>query len=183
VPTRVEQLTSAIASGDTEAFAVFYETYFDAMLREAGRTTRLDEAFCLDVVHDACLRIIKSMSAMESEGQLMAWLKRVITSCAVDRLRAETRRRRREHEAARRRAEAATEHADDADAERLAWLRERLDELDGSQKRLLHQRFALERTLEGIGRALGMGPGAVDGRIRRTLGAMRSNAKEQFNDV
>ena len=169
----VARLTRAVASGDTEAFTMLYDTCFNLMYDEARRATQRDEAFCLDVVQDAMLRVIKSMKPMDTEAHLRGWLGRVVRSCAVDRLRSEIRRRRREAEAVRRRGvdEGAEDHG-----EALAWLRRRLAALDDTRRQLLWDRFGAGWTLQRIAESLGQSPGAVDGRIRRTLDQLRREA-------
>jgi RNA polymerase sigma factor (sigma-70 family) len=175
-PTR--QLTGAIASGDTEAFARFYRRWVDRMYEEAHRATGRDESFCLDVVHDAMLRVMKSIKPMDSEAALWGWLRLVVRSCAFDRLRREVRRRKRE------RAESAGPAADSRDdlAERLAWLRTELAQLDEREVALLTMRHRFGWTLRHIGSAAGLKSGAVDGRLRRTLSALRRRAEEAFNE-
>jgi RNA polymerase sigma factor (sigma-70 family) len=180
VEESIQQMTAAIASGDTEAFARFYRARFDSMYAEARRSTRRDEAFCLDVVQDAMMRVIKSMSPMESEGSLRAWLRAVVQCCAYDRIRAESRRARRERAAAQDRpAERAA--VDDLE-ERLAWLRHEWADLDQQQARLLVMRYRFGWTLRRIGEALGLKPGAVDGRLTRAVGELRSRAQEHFHE-
>ena len=95
--------TTAIARGDTKAFSVFYEERFEQLYRLARRLSGRDEAFCLDVVQDAMIRIMKSMRPIDTAVQLDRWLRAVVLSVIRDRLRRETRMQRRE----RRWAEAA----------------------------------------------------------------------------
>src|SRR5690606_20630028 len=90
------QTTSAIARGDAEAFAQFYEVWFDRMVLMARSVTGRDESFCLDVTQDAMLRIVRSMRPMATEDDLRRWLLRIVHTAALDRLRSEDRRRRRE---------------------------------------------------------------------------------------
>lgn len=176
----IQQMTAAIASSDTEAFARFYKARFDSMYAEARRCTRRDESFCLDVVQDAMMRVIKSMSPMGSEGSLSAWLRTVVQCSAYDRLRAEARRARRERAAVQHRP---PEQAVDEDLdEKLAWLRREWARLDQQQARLLVMRYRFGWTLRRIGEALGLKPGAVDGRLSRAVGELRSRAPEQFHD-
>ena len=99
VQSKVRSLTEAIASGNTEAFATFYRAWFDTMYAQARGASGRDESFCLDVVQDAMLRVIKSVPAMESADDLRRWLRVVVQSCAYDRFRAETRRKAREQRA------------------------------------------------------------------------------------
>src|SRR5882724_2227828 len=122
MPEPVDKLTPAMAAGDGRAVERFYRTYFEFMYRQARTITRRDEAFCLDVVQDAVLRVIRTVKPVASESQLFAWLRLVTQTAAYDLLKAETRRRRRETAVAVGAARAAEgiEPVDDAD-DRLPW--------------------------------------------------------------
>ncbi len=147
------QLSLAIASGDTEAFARFYEEWFDYMFACARQAVRRDESFCLDVVQDACCKLIRAMKPLPDEPSLRRYIAAAVQSCAYDRLRAEQRRRKREQAfASARREETA---ADTVLEEDLAWLRRELENLDDSQLNLLVMRHRFGWTLQRIGRALG----------------------------
>ena len=174
----IRQLTRAIASGDTEAFARFYRRWFDRMYAEANRVTGRDESFCLDVVHDGMMRVIRSLGPMDNEAVLWGWLRAVIRSCAFDRLRREMRRRRREQAG----AGIALPAAPDDLEERLAWLREELAQLDEREAALLTMRHRFGWTLRQVAGAAGLNPGAADGRLRRTLQTLRRRAKEAFDE-
>jgi RNA polymerase sigma factor (sigma-70 family) len=180
----IKALTTAIASGDTEAFARFYRAWFDAMYADAVRATGRDESFCLDVVQDAMLRIIRRMKPMATEGDLRRWLRAVVQSCAYDRLRGESRRRRREADAAAGRRNSAARTAPEPDElrRRLRWLEQQLRSRDDASVRILLMRHRFGWTLRQIGAALGVDPGAIDGRLRRLVGGLRRKAKEEFDD-
>ena len=93
-----------MAAGDAAAIEAFYRSYFDRLLSMAAsslRMKRYDEARCLDVVHDAMLRIVRCVKPMESEAHLLNWCRLVVQSCSLDRLRREQRRARREEAAAK----------------------------------------------------------------------------------
>ena len=92
-PPETIALTTSMAAGDGEAVGRFYLHYFDALCREARRATRRDEAFCLDVVQESVLRVIRNVRAIESPAQFEAWLRLVVRTCALDLLRREIRAR------------------------------------------------------------------------------------------
>lgn len=177
--TDIRQLTSAIASGDAEAFASFYRDWFAVAVADARRATGRDESFCLDVVQDAMLRVIRSIRTMDTQRQLRNWLRVVVQSCAYDRLRRELRRSRREAGSA---LSERVQDVVDADAERLAWLRREIAGMEAPEARLMVMRYRLGWTLEAIGRAVGLRPGAVDGRIRRSTKTLRQKAREQADE-
>lgn len=176
----VRSETAAIAAGDTASFSRFYERWFDVALREAIRVTGRDEQFCLDVVQESMMRVIRSIRPMAGESDVKRWLAAVVRSCAYDQLRRDGRRLRREHAAAR--AESQSPPATDLD-ERLAWLRAQLAALPAGEAAMLSMRFRLGWTLARIGQALGLKPGAVDGRMSRTLQTLRRAAQEDGDDA
>lgn len=183
------ETTGAIASGDTEALARFYDTWFERLLADARGATHRDESFCLDVVHDAMMKVIKSLKPIGSEPELRCWLKTVVYRCAFDRLRSEARRLERERAAAGGLAAEARAHDDSAGTDsreevldRLHWLDAQLRMMNEQPAQLLTMRYRLGWTLRRIGDALGLSPGAVDGRLSRITAKMRRNALEQINE-
>ena len=170
-------LTAAIASGDTEAFARFFGVWFGWMRREAARTTARDEAFCLDVVQDSMMRVIRSLKPMSTDDDLRRWLRVVVRSCAYDRLRREARARGRERAASGVwDTSTARRNADPELDERLRWLEGELQSIGDANAQLLLMRYRFGWTLQQIGFALGLGPGAVDGRLRRLVSMLRRRA-------
>jgi RNA polymerase sigma factor (sigma-70 family) len=172
-------LTAAIASGDPEAFARFYDAWFDRALAEARRCTGRDDEFCLDVVQDAMMRVIRFMRPLASEAAVYRWMRVVIRSCACDRLRADIRRRHRERHVAAKAPPAPA----GTDVDRLAWLHEQLEHLDEPDVHLLIMRHRFGWTLHRIGTALGMSHSAVDRRLRRLMERLRRSAKEDFDGL
>ena len=65
-----------MTAGNAKAVETFYSQYFDFLYHHARRATRRDEAFCLDVVQDAVIRIMRTIRRVESGGQAspgLAW--------------------------------------------------------------------------------------------------------------
>lgn len=179
MPLDARQITTAIVQGDAAALALLYQQCFDRLYSIVQRATGRDEAFCLDVVQSAFLRVIRSMKPIDTEAELDAWLRRVALTAAYDALRTERSSQRRDRAAAR--AEALTTelagHAT-AEAERLNALREELARLDGPALHLLEARHRLGWTLERLGRTLGIGPGAADGRLSRAHARLSARLSE-----
>ena len=173
----VAQLTSAVARGQEPAVELFYRRFFDLLYRHARQVSQRDESFCLDVVQDAMLRIIRTIRPVATEAQLVAWLKLIIKSVAYDALRRE--RRRKGREAAR--GTVVNQPATD-ESERLAWLRGQLLALDPPLVRLIELRFVHGWKLARIAQLLGLSVGTVDGRLRRALDRIRRQAGEMPND-
>ena len=175
----VREFTTAIASGDTDAFAAFFRRRFSEMYTEARRATGRDESFCLDIVQDAMVRVIRSMKPVETEERLRAWLRVVVQTCAYDRLRKEARRRRWEVAGADVRC---VDGKDEKLGEKLEWLRGELATLDDPHVQMLVMRYRLGWTLQRIGAALGLKPGAVHGRLGRLIASLRRRAQETFSE-
>ncbi len=168
LPSETRTRTAAVASGDTEAFARFFNEWFEWMRRESARLSGRDDAFCADVVQDSMMRVIRSLKPMDAEDGLRRWLRVVVRSCVYDRLRAEARRRARDH------AAGTPSRQPDADLQgRIRWLEEQLRSVGDANAELLIMRFRFGWTLRQIGNTLGLKPGAVDGRLRRLLSSLR----------
>ena len=177
----IHNLTAALAAGDPAAVEAFYRRYFDALYTQARRATGRDEAFCLDVVQESVLRVIRSVRAAHTEAQFRAWLKLVVQTTAYDLLRGESRRQKRELAMAT--VPAAVE-ADGAstDEERMQWLRAQIGAMDEQIVRMIEMRFERQWTLGRIAEALGLTIGTIDGRLRRALADLRRRATEEFDD-
>jgi RNA polymerase sigma factor (sigma-70 family) len=180
----VRELTSAVASGDPEALARLYESWFDFILAEGHRCTGRDEQFCLDVVQETMLRVIHRLKPLDTDAALAAWLRTAARSAAIDLLRKESRARRREARAAILYSEIVHDEAMTRleDEARVAWLRNELINADPVTVRALDLRYRLNWTLQRIGSVLNLKTGAVDGRMNRAVASLRAAAREKSND-
>ena len=169
------ELSRRIASGDPEAFAVFYRRWFDRCVGLVQRATGLDHASSLDVVQDTMMRLARAMPIFDTDLDGERWLRRVLVNAARDRLRAELRRRTREARSMQARRPGRQSQIDDRSEENAA-LAQRLARLEQDAADLLRRRFSLGWTLERIASEIGLKPGAVDGRLRRLLERLRREA-------
>ncbi len=170
--TDVLTLTKAIRRGENAAFGEFYEAWFDRLYAKARRISGRDEGFCLDVVQDALLRVVRAIPPMRTEADLERWMSRVLHSALLDRLKADRRRRNREQDAGMERMDppeedpaAAMEHE-----ERITRVQAVLATLSEEDRTLIESRF---------GKGVWVSSHAAHGRLRRLLGAL----KERFNDA
>lgn len=182
----VVALVEGIAAGDTRALAAFYEEWFDRAFDLARVLTRRDEAFCLDVVQDAMMKVIRKLRpglGITTRASLDAWFTRVVHTTALDQLRREARRRKREGAQVERDALGGAMPGADEIAhlnERINWLTREVRRLEGEEASLVAMRFGKERSLEAVGEEHGMTVGAAHGRIRRLLDRLRRSGKERF---
>lgn len=179
------EITQRMAHGDRDAFREYYDHFFEPMLVEAKRCTGRDEQSCLDVVHDAMLKAIRSMKPMPNQHAVSAWSRILVRSVSFDWLRRERRggaagqigdRLGEVHDSSR----PSVEPPLDIEA-RLLWLEDTLRQMPPDMRRLIDWRFRLGWTLRRIGERLGLKPGAVDGRIRRAINELKILA-EKFDD-
>lgn len=178
----VRELTSAVASGQTEAFARLYRAWFDHVFHEARRCSGRDEQFCLDVAQETMLRVIRRIKPLDSEAALAAWLTAAARNACLDLLRKDLRLRRREQAYAQTRS-TTTEDVDSGQTrERIAWLTSELSNLESASARALDLRYRMNWTLSRIGQALHLKTGAVDGRINRTISQLRAAAPSSQKD-
>jgi len=166
-----------MAAGDERAVERFYRLYFDWLLAQARRCTGRDEAFCLDVVQDVVLRVMRIVRPAKCEAQLRGWLKLLLQTAACDRIRSESRRRKRESAAIIGQAS-----ANDEDESRLHWIQEQIAKFDPELVRLIDLRFQRGWTLRRISESLGLSIGTIDGRLRRALSDLRLQAMDQWHD-
>ncbi len=175
------RLLRALNRGDQAALTRLYEAWFDRAVAAAAAMTRRDEAFCLDVVQDAMLRLVRRPPRAACEAAFETWLMAALRSAAVDRIRSERRRLARElraHEAAGSRDPApSAPDGDDAARLRAALVLVREDELA-----LIRARIADGRSLEQAGRSIGIGGDAAHGRLRRVLARLRDLLSEPDHD-
>jgi RNA polymerase sigma factor (sigma-70 family) len=181
VSESIHNFTAALAAGDPAAVEAFYRGYFDTLYAHARQATGRDEAFCLDVVQESVLRIIRSVRAAHSQAQFNAWLKLVVRTAAYDLLRSESRRRKREWVMAATAPEASAGD-ETSDQERMQWLRMKIAAMDEQIVRIIEMRFERRWTLARIAQAFGLTIGTVDGRLRRALADLRCRATEEFDE-
>ncbi|MEL7237728.1 MAG: RNA polymerase sigma factor, partial [Planctomycetota bacterium] len=148
---------------------------FDPMLAYAKRLTRRDESFCLDVVQDAMMRIVRNVQPMESRQHLRRWVRRIVRSVAIDHLRRESTRAK--YEDAAEPGEPPPSVAESLHrAEQIEALQERLAKLKPDERGLVWGRIVEGLSFAELGKRLGIGPGGVHGRLKRLLRKLREGA-------
>lgn len=174
----VAKTTAGIARGDRAALAVFYEAWFDRCYALARSLTRRDEAFCLDIVQDSMLRVIRSLPRLETRAQLEAWMTKAVHSAALDQLRREARRLKRETA----REGPIGVPPDMATNDLIQTVMGKLHELPADDRTLVSLRFAQGRSLHATGAATGTTGDAAHGRVRRALEKLRRLVMERDHD-
>jgi len=176
------RLSRAIAHHEEAAIAEFYGKWFDWSLAFARSFTRRDESFCLDVVQDAMMRVIRCMPVIQSHAGMKAWLRRVVASAALDVLRAEHRRCERERLAVVTRSDAAgTATAPDDAAqrlERIAWITAELAGISTEDHEAVRRRIVGGESVGTLAAASQRTEGSIQGRLTRLLSRLRIRGRE-----
>lgn len=173
----IHRLTTAVASGDPEAFALLYKDKFKFVLQVVRRTTRFDEQTALDMVQDTMLRVVRHMKPIEDEKTLDNWLARIAKHVALDYLKRDRRRRMRELASMHGRSQ-VTEKSIEEVSERVAWIRRELSGLDRVSVGIIEMRFYADLTLKVIGERLSLSTSVVHARLRRSIKVLRVRIKE-----
>ncbi|MFO0961604.1 MAG: sigma-70 family RNA polymerase sigma factor [Phycisphaerales bacterium] len=160
-------LTARMAAGDTQALARVFALRCTLVEREAARALGHRADLMPDAAQEAWLRVARTPAPCADAGALDAWLRRVAVNAAIDLLRSELARRARERRFARERPQAERFIADALQLERAQDALRALDGLGSEERALLELRARTGATLAQLGRALGLGPAAIDSRLRR----------------
>lgn len=176
----IAKLTAALAAGNENAVETFYRQYFLYLYAQAMRASGRDEAFCLDVVQEAVLRIIRTVRPVRSEQQFRAWLRLVVRTTALDQLRSESRRVRREKLVTV--PQVGSEAEETFDDSQVQWLKAQLARFDPELVRMIELRYEQQWTLVRIAKTLGLSIGTIDGRLRRAIRELKLRALEEFDE-
>jgi RNA polymerase sigma factor (sigma-70 family) len=169
------EVTAAMVAGSRTALEHLFRLRCALIEREAERALGHRTDLAADAAQEAWLRVARRPVPCPCSASLDGWLRRVAVSAAVDLLRADLARRAREHQVARTRAEAASFVADWA---QLDEAQEALMHLPNDERGLLELRARTEATLAQLGRAVGLGPAALDSRLRRAVQRARAVAEQ-----
>ena len=163
--------------GDSEAFRALVERHSRSVFRLAYRMTG-HEQDAEDVVQESFLRAYRQLPRFESRANFGTWLYRIVANCAVDHMRAKQAR----HDQSRR------DSLDEADAvsstlpspERRAASAEigacvaaALDGLSPLERAAFTLRHYEGRSIDEIGRALGLGTSAAKHSVFRAVRKLR----------
>jgi len=178
VPMDVSEVTTVLArarEGDNDAFRSLVERHSHTAFRLAFRMTG-NEQDAEDVVQESFLRAFRQLGRFESRSNFGTWLHRIVANCSVDLIRA--RRGRRGDVEVDSAAELAA--ADVSGPERRARsaeierrVRAALGELTALERAAFTLRHYEGRSIEEIGRALGLRTSAAKHSVFRAVRKLR----------
>jgi RNA polymerase sigma-70 factor, ECF subfamily len=174
-------------SGDSDAFRVLVERHSRALFRLSFRMTG-NESDAEDVVQETFLRAYRQLGKFDGRANFGTWLYRIAANCALDLVRARSRRGEKIWEPGAAPAGAregaidplSTSAAKDPGPERLAMssqVRERvaeaMDELSPAERTAFVLRHFEGMRIEDVSRALGCQTGAAKHSVFRAVQKLR----------
>jgi RNA polymerase sigma-70 factor (ECF subfamily) len=169
-----EQIRIEAARQDPGQFAALYEANFELVYGYVARRVK-SRAEIEDLTSETFRRALAGLPRYESRGApFSAWLLRIAANALIDRAR---RAKRREPAAVD--LEVAPSEPERLDAEARARLYRAVAGLLPDQRRVIELRFAEERSIAEIARALGRSEGAVKQLQLRALAALRKRIGEE----
>lgn len=181
-PPDLSALLTRAQRGDAESFCALCRLHETRLLRQALQLCG-DVMLAEDLAQETLLAAWKSMRRFNARCQFFTWL------CAIllNRYRTVLRQKRpialsalnySEGEGARRRLENFADEIPSpseltAQAEHTAFVRRCLDSLPPKQREVIHLRFYVNDSLEGIAAALNCSTGTVKSRLYHALEKLR----------
>src|SRR5207247_269780 len=176
--TEAAAVLARARQGDSEAFRALVERHSRAVFRLAFRMTG-NEQDAEDVVQESFLRAYRQLGRFESRANFGTWLYRIVANCSVDLMRAKQAR----HDQARGESLDAVVDVTSADTpgpDRLARSAEidrrvtdALGELSPLERAAFMLRHYEGRSIDEIGRALGLGTSAAKHSVFRAVRKLR----------
>ena len=175
-PLDERELIVRSQDGDTAAFGELVRLHQALALRVAYLVVR-DHAEAADVTQDAFIKAYRSIGRFRAGSPLRPWLMRIVRNEALNKVRADRRRRSLELRVSSNpvSGEAAPSPETDAIArdEQLQLLR-RVDELPNKYRDVIAYRYLLGMSERETATALGLPPGTVKSRSARALEKLRN---------
>jgi RNA polymerase sigma-70 factor (ECF subfamily) len=164
----VAALTRAMAGGDEAAYRIFYDAYFDRLLRYLLVVTGGNEEAAREALQLALVRVVRHVKAFESEEKFWSWLTVLARSALAD----ESRKRRRYFAFLER----FTRHQEtgpvamnngDVDEQLRALLERKLTALPEDERQLVEQKYNLRQSVREIADGQQTTEKAVESRLSR----------------
>jgi RNA polymerase sigma-70 factor, ECF subfamily len=177
-------LTRAMAAGDETAYRIFYDAYFDRLLRYLLVVTGGNEEAAREALQLALVRVVRHVKTFESEENFWSWLTVLARSALAD----ESRKRRRyfaflDRFTRHQQTGSAAMDNGEADEQLRALLESKLTALPEDERQLIEQKYILRQSVREIAEAQQTTEKAVESklsRVRRKLkGAVLAGLKNE----
>ena len=164
----VAGLTRAMVGGDETAYRIFYEAYFDRLLRYLLVVTGGNEQAAREALQLTLVRVVRHVKMFDAEEVFWSWLKVLARSALAD----ESRKRRRYFAF----LEKFTRHQEiglvpmnngEADEQLHALLEIQLNALQDDERQLVEQKYILRQSVREIADGQQMTEKAVESKLSR----------------
>jgi RNA polymerase sigma-70 factor (ECF subfamily) len=174
---QVAECTARAVAGDRASYEALFRMRCAFVEDEAARRLGRRRDLVDDVAQDAWLRVARGPRRCPDAASLDAWLRRVVRSAAIDLLRSELARRAREERTAMERPEAVDFLADVELLEQIRRDAAAIGGISADERAALELRARADATLAQLAGWLGIGPAAVDSRLRRAAERARAHSQ------
>lgn len=167
-------LTARMVAGEVDAYEQLFRSRCALVESEAARRLGRRHDLSDDVAQEAWLRVARAPRACPGLAALDGWLRRIVRSVAIDVLRSELSRACRERRTAMTRTEAVA-FLEDLDA--LEDIRREASDVAGlsaEERAIFELQVRTGATVARLAGMLGIGPAALDSRLRRAAGRARA---------
>jgi RNA polymerase sigma-70 factor (ECF subfamily) len=167
-PPDIAALTRAMADGDEGAYRMFYDAYFDRLLRYLLVVTGGNEEAARGALQLALVRVVRHVKPCAAEEKFWSWLTVLARSALAD----ETRKRRRYfsflEKFTRHQATGPVAMSNgEADEQLRALLESKLTALPADDRRLVEQKYLLHQSVREIADGQQTTEKAVESRLSR----------------
>ena len=164
----VVALTRRMARGDETAYRLFYDAYFDRLLRYLLVVTGGNEEAAREALQLALVRVVRHVKAFDTEEKFWSWLTVLARSALAD----ESRKRRRYFsflERFTRHLQTGTVAPDsgEADDQLRALLASNLTALPADERQLVEQKYLLRQSVREIADGRQTTEKAVESKLSR----------------
>ena len=173
----VDRCTSRLVDGDRAAYELLFRRRIAFVEAESTRILGRRHDLAADAAQEAWLRVARSPLRCASAAGLDAWLRRIVRSAAIDILRSELSRRTRERSVAKNRREAVDYAADFELLEQIRHESARIAGLAPEERSLFELMVRADATVAMLAGLVGIGPAAMDSRLRRAADRARASAR------
>jgi RNA polymerase sigma-70 factor (ECF subfamily) len=161
-------LTRAMARGDEAAYRIFYEAYFDRLLRYLLVVTGGNEQAAREALQAALVRVVRYMKPFESEEKFWSWLTVLARSALAD----ESKKQRRwfaflEKFSRHAETESVAANNGEADEKLRELLAQTVSALPADERELISQKYFLRRSVREIAGAQQTTEKAVESKLSR----------------
>jgi len=161
-------LTRRMARGDETAYRLFYDAYFDRLLRYLLVVTGGNEEAAREALQLALVRVVRHVKAFDTEEKFWSWLTVLARSALAD----ESRKRRRYFsflERFTRHLQTGTVAPDsgEADDQLRALLASNLTALPADERQLVEQKYLLRQSVREIADGRQTTEKAVESKLSR----------------